>query len=1203
MFTRSTFLTKVIIIQLIAILLVSSIIADDLPTDRAQSVELQEFYDNQNVEIWEAPGFKQGPFVFELANSKVSGVKALSTGSQIIIVVESDLYDSISTSLAQYQTDLTNEGLSSSIYLSSGGTKEALRDSLIALWDNGNGMIGALFVGDLPIAWYDEYPGPPPSGARLPTDQYYRDLDGTWGDANSDDTLDSYSNLEEADIWLGRLTASPLTYGGKSEAYLVNNYFRKNHLYRTGQLDLNKRALIYHDNDQVEDSIATLNKVRPAYRNMTYIRDFAITTRADYLSRLSDNYEFIDLGVHGGTTAHQFYDGNGQPIVPYIEASDIVGANPKTHFYVLSSCNNAYYAIDNYLAGWYIFTDSCGLGAIGSTKQTGGIVGSNFYKLIGEGEMIGTAYLSSNDKYHVSHGDPTLRIFHCDTLIADVDNDFVNDDCDICPDDYNPNQEDYDNDYLGDACDDCYDSDFDGYGDSGLTITGCLSSTNYDNCPDMANADQSDVDSDDVGDVCDNCPDSANSNQLDTDSDGLGDACDNCPNDYNPDQSLDTDGDGIPDACDNCPYVANNSQVDSDSDGKGDVCDCYGESTDAWEATFDLSTLDALYGIDQTPQGTYIVAGQKGDSITVFFMAEFNECGQPIWYDLAPQSLNNDAAYDVHAVSANELLFHGDVNNDWYFNRYDSLKNLITNSSLGLNAGLHSKSIYKADSINGIFAGWRSGYGAMIAKSAFGNEVSHSIYGSDGDKYYDIIPSPNDSCVVVGFQNNVNNHQEIIVSKYDEDLNIAWTVSPARNSAYNDIAYSVEPAHNGGYIIAGSREDTLTGSSDFLVILIDADSSYVWHNTYSTGGDAIAQSIKITDDGYVITGTSEASSVFSSYTVRIDTLGNVLGQKTLNGTTDLQTHDIKVTADNMYIVAGRKDGDFYLNKFAAPVITNICGDVNSDQVVDSFDVDYLVAFMFSSGPDPIPFESGNVADCDTVIDVSDLILLSTYVSSGSGTLCPCGSVPAKQNISQSFASLYTKTINSETIIFLETQVAIKGLQFDVTGTNEGSIKKLTSNDYQQFSTQKNNVVNIGVLDLKTSKTFEIGKHQIISINGEALLSNAIAVDENGRKFNLKFESLSTIPLSYSLSQNYPNPFNPTTTINFTLPQKTIVSLVIYNILGQEVKTLFNKELDAGVHNVLWDSTDDNGSNVASGLYFYKLETSNFSEKKKMVLLK
>ena len=96
-----------------------------------------------------------------------------------------------------------------------------------------------------------------------------------------------------------------------------------------------------------------------------------------------------------------------------------------------------------------------------------------------------------------------------------------------------------------------------------------------------------------------------------------------------------------------------------------------------------------------------------------------------------------------------------------------------------------------------------------------------------------------------------------------------------------------------------------------------------------------------------------------------------------------------------------------------------------------------------------------------------------------------------------------------------------------------------------------------------------------------------------------------IPTPYTnhLEQNYPNPFNPETTISFTLAQNGNVQLSIYNIRGQLVRTLLNENRSAGLHNVLWNGTDNNNNQVASGIYLYRIETNTFSDVKRMMLMK
>jgi hypothetical protein len=93
-------------------------------------------------------------------------------------------------------------------------------------------------------------------------------------------------------------------------------------------------------------------------------------------------------------------------------------------------------------------------------------------------------------------------------------------------------------------------------------------------------------------------------------------------------------------------------------------------------------------------------------------------------------------------------------------------------------------------------------------------------------------------------------------------------------------------------------------------------------------------------------------------------------------------------------------------------------------------------------------------------------------------------------------------------------------------------------------------------------------------------------------------AIKPLPTVYSLSQNYPNPFNPVTTIEYTLPKDSYVSLVVYNVIGQRVATLVDEVKPAGYYAVKFD-----GTSMASGLYFYRLEAGKQTFLKKLLLVK
>ena len=121
------------------------------------------------------------------------------------------------------------------------------------------------------------------------------------------------------------------------------------------------------------------------------------------------------------------------------------------------------------------------------------------------------------------------------------------------------------------------------------------------------------------------------------------------------------------------------------------------------------------------------------------------------------------------------------------------------------------------------------------------------------------------------------------------------------------------------------------------------------------------------------------------------------------------------------------------------------------------------------------------------------------------------------------------------------------------------------------------------------------------------------MDENSGILTFSFESPSgkrnvkqqdeILPEKLTLSQNYPNPFNPSTTIKFGLPKETLLQLEIFDILGRSVRKLFDGKLNSGFHEIIWDSRNRAGLEVASGVYFYRLETSENVLVKRMLLLK
>jgi hypothetical protein len=96
---------------------------------------------------------------------------------------------------------------------------------------------------------------------------------------------------------------------------------------------------------------------------------------------------------------------------------------------------------------------------------------------------------------------------------------------------------------------------------------------------------------------------------------------------------------------------------------------------------------------------------------------------------------------------------------------------------------------------------------------------------------------------------------------------------------------------------------------------------------------------------------------------------------------------------------------------------------------------------------------------------------------------------------------------------------------------------------------------------------------------------------------------SLIPKQFALHNNYPNPFNPTTQIAVDLPEAAATEITVWNIIGQKVATLYSGDLNAGHHIVNFDGQDDNGQQLTSGMYLYRVTAGKYNAIKKMTLLK
>ena len=119
--------------------------------------------------------------------------------------------------------------------------------------------------------------------------------------------------------------------------------------------------------------------------------------------------------------------------------------------------------------------------------------------------------------------------------------------------------------------------------------------------------------------------------------------------------------------------------------------------------------------------------------------------------------------------------------------------------------------------------------------------------------------------------------------------------------------------------------------------------------------------------------------------------------------------------------------------------------------------------------------------------------------------------------------------------------------------------------------------------------------ELVMCGGEVVINSSVS--------ELLLTKRTIFPNDFILHQNFPNPFNPTTTLHYNLPENKFVTIIIYSILGKQIKVLVKNKKVAGFKSVRWDATDSMGRPVSAGVYIYQIQAGEFVQTKKMVLLK
>lgn len=192
-----------------------------------------------------------------------------------------------------------------------------------------------------------------------------------------------------------------------------------------------------------------------------------------------------------------------------------------------------------------------------------------------------------------------------------------------------------------------------------------------------------------------------------------------------------------------------------------------------------------------------------------------------------------------------------------------------------------------------------------------------------------------------------------------------------------------------------------------------------------------------------------------------------------------------------------------------------------------------------------------------------------------------------------------------TTLQVESSTQIGGLYLQLRTTGS-SVADIISNpalaDMEVKTTTEGDQTNVIIYSNRKGGVIPAGVNTLLTIPGSCRIVHLEASDYYGNMLVSRVITKSGVPSHFTIGQNYPNPFNPTTNIDFSLPTPTAWTLSVINISGQVVKR-YTGAAGVGSVTVTWDGTDQDGQTVATGIYFYRLDAGEFSETRKMVLMK
>jgi hypothetical protein len=448
-----------------------------------------------------------------------------------------------------------------------------------------------------------------------------------------------------------------------------------------------------------------------------------------------------------------------------------------------------------------------------------------------------------------------------------------------------------------------------------------------------------------------------------------------------------------------------------------------------------------------------------------------------------------------------------------------------------------------------------------------------------GDYGYSVQSTSDNGFAILGsVYGGTGVNDQTLLYKLDRYGNEAWGQS--YHFAIGSQGMSLRETGDHGFVVAGFTQFSTPARSLIMLIRTNPAGDTLWTRFYGRdsanqqayGYDVISQS----DGGFIVSGTmlSADGSGCGKYLMKADSHGSSVWTRVYGNEPVSDARGVQETLDGGYILGGSLVSPMNLISWMSLVKTNAAGDTLWTKTFGGGHNDYCVGVVQTSDSgyalvgttESFGSGSGDIYVVKTDKDGALGDLLPIQLSAFSAAPTGGGTVKlAWATVSETHNyGFYVERREAGEQVF----AALPGSFIHGHGTTTVP---------QSYS----------FVDMSAAKGSWYYRLRQVDLDGSVHFNEAVQVEV----------TQSDLPVSLSLGQNYPNPFNPTTTIRYALPARSFVTLSVYNTLGQQVTTLVNDTQEAGYHEVRFD-----GVNLASGVYFYRLQTGGFVQTRKMLLL-